>query len=492
MAQSYISKSKYLEGLQCHKLIWFRYNAKDQIPPIDASTQAIFDQGHLVGSYAKKLFPDGIEIKAKPWQFDMIEKLSMSALARRVPLFEAGLAYQGAFARFDILNPAGEDEWDLVEVKSSTEVKEVNYNDVSIQYYICAGAGLKIRKCVVYYINNQYVRKGEIDPKQLFASSDVTAEALAGQADVPRNLAEIRAVIGQKAQPDIPIGPWCDDPYECILKDHCWGFLPEHSVFTLNRSRKGFEWFNAGILQLKDIPIDASLTPPQQIQMQALLSGKTHVDRAEIKSFLDTLRYPLYFLDFETINTAIPLYDGLRPYQKLPFQYSLHVQKSPGDSPVHYGFLADGASDPRPTILGNLKNLLGETGSIVAYNSSFEKGVLRESSEVFTEFAPWYAALEQRIVDLLIPFRTFSYYNPEQEGSASLKAVLPSLTGKGYEGMPIADGGAASREYLRVTYTPVADGDRASIRKQLEDYCGYDTIAMISVLDELGKLVNAT
>jgi hypothetical protein len=307
MAQSYISKSKYLEGLQCHKLIWFRYNAKDQIPPIDASTQAIFDQGHLVGSYAKKLFPDGIEIKAKPWQFDMIEKLSMSALARRVPLFEAGLAYQGAFARFDILNPAGEDEWDLVEVKSSTEVKEVNYDDVSIQYYICAGAGLKIRKCVVYYINNQYVRKGEIDPKQLFASSDVTAEALARQADVPRNLAEIRAVIGQKAQPDIPIGPWCDDPYECILKDHCWGFLPEHSVFTLNRSRKGFEWFNAGILKLKDIPIDASLTPPQQIQMQALLSGKTHVDRAEIKSFLDTLRYPLYFLDFETINTAIPL-----------------------------------------------------------------------------------------------------------------------------------------------------------------------------------------
>jgi hypothetical protein len=159
---------------------------------------------------------------------------------------------------------------------------------------------------------------------------------------------------------------------------------------------------------------------------------------------------------------------------------------------VHYGFLADGASDPRPTILGNLKDLLGETGSIVAYNSSFEKGVLRESSEVFTEFAPWYAALEERIVDLLIPFRTFSYYNPEQEGSASLKAVLPSLTGKGYEGMPIADGGAASREYLRVTYTPVSDADRSSIRKQLEDYCGYDTIAMISVLNELGKLVNAT
>jgi uncharacterized protein DUF2779 len=488
MAQSYISKSKYLEGLQCHKLIWFRYNAKDQIPPIDPSTQAIFDQGHLVGSYARKLFPTGIEIKAKPWLFDLIEKSTVSALARRLPLFEAGLAYQGAFARFDILNPSGKDEWDLVEVKSSTEVKEVNLDDVAIQYYICAGAGLKIRRCVVYYINNQYVRSGEIDPHQLFASSDVTAEALARQADLPRNLAAIRAVIGMKKHPDIKIGPYCDDPYECILKDLCWGFLPENSVFTLNRSRKSFEWFNAGILELKDIPPDTSLSEPQQIQLQAIRSGQTHIDREAIRSFLDTLRFPLYFLDFETINPAIPLFDGLRPYQKLPFQYSLHVQRAQGEPPSHYGFLADGSTDPRPVILNNLKDLLGDTGSIVCYNSAFEKGILRESSEMFKEFAPWYAALEERVADLLIPFRAFSYYNPEQRGSASLKAVLPSLTGKGYEGMPIGDGNTAAREYLRVTYTSVDAGDRASIRKQLEEYCGYDTIAMISVLRELNKL----
>jgi hypothetical protein len=353
---------------------------------------------------------------------------------------------------------------------------------------MCSGAGLRIRRCLVYYINNQYVRQGEIDPKQLFASSDVTSEALARQADLPGNLAAIRAVIGSKQQPDIPIGPYCDDPYECILKDLCWDFLPDQSVFTLTRSRKGFEWLNAGILELKDIPLDTTLTEPQQIQMEALRSGTTHVDRDAIKSFLQTLAYPLYFLDFETINTAIPLYDRLRPYQKLPFQYSLHIQQAPGEAPAHHGFLAEGSSDPRPTILNNLKNLLGKRGSIVAYNSSFEKGILRESSEAFPEFAPWYSAIEERIVDLLIPFRAFSYYNPGQRGSASLKAVLPSLTGKGYEGMPIADGGAASREYVRVTYTPVDPSDRALIRKQLEEYCGYDTIAMISVLKELERL----
>lgn len=483
-----ISKSKYLDGLQCHKLIWFRYNAKNQIPPVDASTQAIFDQGHLVGSFARKLFPNGFEIEAKPWEFQAIQKQSMSALTRRVPLFEAGLAYQGAFARFDILNPVGSGEWDLIEVKSSTEVKEVNLNDVAIQFFILSGAGLTMRRCFVYFINNQYVRRGNIDLKQLFASSDVTNDIMARQPDVPRNLAALQAVIGSKQQPDIKIGPQCDDPYECILKDFCWDFLPDHNVFTLYRSRKSFEWFNAGILELKDIPLDASLSDTQAIQMQALRSGEPHIHRDAIRSFLETLHYPRYCLDFETVNTAIPLFDGLRPYQKLPFQYSLHVQQSPGDTPVHHSFLADGSSDPRPTMLNNLKELLGETGSIVCYNSSFERSILRESSEEFTKYGAWFTAIDKRIVDLLVPFRSFSYYHPEQKGSASLKTVLPALTGKSYEGMPIADGDTASREYLRVTFASVAPSDRASVRQQLEQYCGYDTMAMIWILNELLKL----
>lgn len=484
-----ISKSKYLDGLQCHKLVWFRYNAKSRIPPVSPSTQAIFDQGHLVGSYAKMRFPVGFEIEAKPWEFAAIEKQTQTAIKRRVPLFEAGFSYQGAFARFDILNPVDGGMWDLIEVKSSTEVKAVNFNDVAIQHFISVGAGLKIRRCFIYFINNQYTRKGDIDPNALFSSSDVTAEVLSRQEEVARNLITLQGIIRQKQQPDIKIGPHCDDPYECILKDLCWNFLPDHSVFTLYRSRKSFEWFDDGILELRDIPQDTHLSDAQQIQLNAIRSGQTHLDRVEIGSFLETLRYPLYFLDFETFNVAIPLFDGTRPYQRIPFQYSLHVVQSPDASPTHHSFLADGSSDPRPIILNQLRELLGVEGSIVCYNASFEKGVLRESSEAFTEYGPWYSGIDQRIVDLLIPFRSFWYYNPQQKGSATLKNVLPALTGKTYEELPIAEGNTASTEYLRVTYGDIDPAERNSVREQLEQYCRFDTEAMIWILEALYKLI---
>ncbi len=488
MLPAFISKTRYLEGLQCHKLVWFRVNAKDQIPPIDASTQAIFDQGHLVGSYARKLYPKGYAIQAKPWDFTLIQKLSTAALKRGVPLFEAGLTHQGAFARFDILNPVDGGEWDLIEVKSSTEVKEVNYDDAAIQYFIATGAGLKIRRCIVTHINNQYVRRGAIDPAQLFSSADVTEEIKAKQADVPKTLSEIQSVIRLKQYPNIKIGPQCNDPYECILKDFCWDFLPKDSVFTLYRSKRSFEWLNSGITNLIDIPADSTFSSQQQIQIDAVRAGRPHIDREAIRSFLDSLAYPLYYLDFETINTALPLFDGVRPYQQLPFQYSLHIQDAPDAEPRHHSFLANGSSDPRPSILTDLRNLLGTSGSIVAYNSSFEQRILREASEEFTEYKDWFSAVDQRVVDLLVPFRAFSYYNPEQRGTASLKAVLPALTGKGYEGLPIADGETASREYLRVTFSKVSPADREAVRRQLEEYCGYDTMAMIWLVNELRQL----
>jgi hypothetical protein len=486
-----ISKSRYLDGLQCHKLLWFRYNAKNQIPAYDASTQAIFDQGHLVGSYAKRLFPAGIEVSAKPWEYPLIEEKTKAALGKGKPVFEGGFMHGGAFARFDILNPVDGGAWDLIEVKSSTEVKEVNLNDMAIQYFIASGSGLKIRSCLLCHINNRYVRKGEIDPRGLFISTDVTAEVLERQTGVRENLKVMQDAIRLRDCPDIRIGPHCKDPYECILMDLCWKDLPEQSVFTLYRSRKSFEWYGSGILELKDIPVDAELTESQTIQMHALRSGEVHVDRPAIREFLATLVYPLYLLDFETYNTAIPFFDGVRPYQKVPFQYSLHYQESEGARPEHFSFLAEGTDDPRPAILSNLKNLLGNKGSIVCYNASFETGVMRELAEGFPEYQEWFEGIEGRIVDLIIPFRSFAYYNPAQRGSASLKVVLPALTGRSYEGMPIADGDAASREYLRVTFGETDLFDRATVREHLERYCGFDTEAMVLILEKLYNLASS-
>ena len=486
----FISKSKYLNGLQCHKLLWFYYNAKDQIPAFDAQTIAIFDQGHLVGGLAKKLYPDGIEIAGAANDFGKILQVSNEALSQRKPLFEAAFKSGNAFARADILNPVGKNDWEIIEVKSSTEVKDVNLHDLALQRYAYEGAGLSITKCFILHINNEYARKGEVEPKKLFTKTDVTNEVDDLLRSVPSNLRIMQEVIRQKKSPEIEIGPHCSDPYGCPLQEFCWKFLPEDNPLTLYyfKKEKAFELIHEGHLDILNLPPTVSLGDKQQIQVEALRSRKPHVDKEGIRDFMGQIEYPAYYLDFETFGTAVPLYDDVRPYEQIPFQFSLHIVESVGKKPGHESFLADGRSDPRPEILNRLKKLLGEKGSIVAYNVSFEKDKLKKASDVFTEYAKWYQSIEPRFVDLLVPFKSFYYYHPDQRGSASIKAVLPALTGKSYEGLEIAEGGTASLEYLRVTFGEVDEKERQKVRGQLETYCALDTEGMIWIVGRLREL----
>jgi hypothetical protein len=276
------------------------------------------------------------------------------------------------------------------------------------------------------------------------------------------------------------------------LHERCWSFLPEASVFTLYRGgKKSFTLLKQGIQHLEKIPADFALTDNQAIQRAALLAGKPHVDRPALAAFLGQLEYPVSFLDFETFATAIPLFDGSRPFQQIPFQYSLHILRRPVATSRldHRQFLAEGTADPRPEFMRQLRDTLPETGSVVTYNASFETERLKESSELLPEFKPWLRKVTPRIVDLLLPFRGFRYYHPQQHGSASMKAVLPAMTGKGYENLAIQEGGAASREFLRVTFGEVSKAERVKVRRQLEDYCGLDTMGMIEILTVLKTLI---
>ena len=484
-----LSKSKYLAGLQCAKLLWYHYNAKEKIPAPDEATEAIFEQGHLVGELAKSLFPGGMEVAKGTVDFARVLPESLDAVKLRKPLFEAAFRYKNAFARADILNPVARDEWDIIEVKSSTSVKDINLHDLALQRYTYEGAGLKIRHCRLLYIDNEYVKRGPIDPEKLFAREDVSrrvAELLPG---VEGNLTKMVEVILLKKHPDIKIGPHCSDPYDCPLHGLCWDFLPEDNVFTLYRlGQKGFDLLKMGIETIVEIPDDYRLSDAQGIQMESLKSGRPFIDKSALRRFLTSLSYPLCFLDFETFATAIPLFDDVHPYQQIPFQYSLHIIPSEGARPEHHAYLADGNDDPRIEILRQLETLLGDRGSIMAYHAGFEKGVLQKSTEAYGRYVPWYEKIEPRVVDLLQPFRSFHYYHPEQKGSASIKSVLPALTGKGYEDLEIADGGAAAREYLRVTFGTVSGSEKQEVRRQLLDYCGLDTLGMTSIVAALRKL----
>jgi len=491
-----LTKSKYLMGLQCPGLLWTAINDKEKIPKSDKSAEHKFKTGDLVGVLATKCFVDGISISVEDFLGNLKETKKL--LSKRKPLFEAGFKIgvddsgNEIFSRVDVLVPVGKDKWDIVEVKSGTEIKDVNMEDVSFQKYVLEKAGLKIGKCFLMYINNQYIKNGEIEVSELFVQMDITEKVVEVEKGIEKRIAEMFRIIGLKDRPQICLGKYCKDPYECALKSGCWSILPKGSVMDLYRGgEKSFNLYEQGIIHIKDIPDGIKLTDAQRIQRDCAISGGHHIKEKEIRKFLGGLNYPLYYLDFETINPAIPKFDGMKPYQRIPFQYSLHVQKEKDGECKHISFLAEGMNDPRPKFLQSLKDNLGDEGNIIVYNESFEKGVFRECVEAFQEFKEWGEGILLRVKDLLIPFRSFCYYHPDQCGSASIKKVLPTLTDLSYAEMEIGNGGDASVEYERVTYDPsFSEEDKKKVRDALEKYCELDTMAEVEIVEALKKVVN--
>ncbi len=487
MSSKLLSKSKYLNGLQCPKYLWTIVHDPETIPVPDAGTQHRFDQGKLVGELAKKLYPDGIDIPVDDFMGNI--KQTGDLLKQRLPLFEAGILAGTLYCRLDVLNPSGVDRWDIIEVKSSTSVKEVNIHDLSFQKYCCDASGLSVDKCHLAHINNQYVKKGEIDPVKLFSVEDVTGKVNEAMAGMKNRIDALFEIISAPQCPDVHIGRQCDNSYECPLKKLCWNFMTEQSIFNLYYGgNKSFELFDNGIVSIRDIPPDYKLNVKQRIQKECVISGVPYVDKEALRNFLSLLKYPVYYLDFETFSTAIPLYDGIRPYQQVPFQFSLHIVKNDGAIPEHISFLAEGREDPRPFFLKTLRESLGNTGTIVVYNKSFEQNILRELGNIFPDSAPWVDDICNRMIDLLVPFKNFHYHHPVQMGSASLKYVLPAITGKSYSGMDIANGEEASLAYLDITFGGADLETIQKVRTDLLTYCKLDTEGMVWIIEQLHNL----
>jgi hypothetical protein len=475
-----LSKSKYLVGLQCPRHLWIAFNDKGKIPEFDAATQKRFDVGHELEEYAKKLFPGGIDIPTEDFKENL--ELTKASLKEGKVLFEPAFRIDDLYSRGDILVPNG-DGWDVIEIKSATQVKDVNLHDVSFQKYVYEKCGLEIKKCYLMHINNEYVRDGDIDPSKLLIKEDITSQVDEYIIGIEERISKMKEIISDPVMVENSIGPHCSDPYDCPLVDDCWSFLPEGHVFQLYGSKKkGFSLVEDKIYALKDIPDDFKLNDKQGIQIKCEKSGEVHVNKESIKHFLKSFEYPLYYLDFETINPAIPMFDGSKPYQQIPFQFSLHVVNSSGDV-EHHEFLYSGGGDPREEFASALREVIGSSGSVVVYNQSFEISRLKELKETFPENKEWVDNVLSRIVDLIVPFRGFAYYNPKQEGSASIKKVLPAIVGKDYSSLNVSDGGDASLTYLSNF------GKIDSVKKDLLEYCKLDTMAMVWIVEELKKLV---
>ena len=482
-----LSKSKFLAGLQCLRYLWVQANEPARLPPVDTRTQFVFDQGHQVGELAKRLYRDGIDVSDERFAVNL--RRTRELLAGRHPLFEAGFMVGGLYARVDILRPAGADAWDIIEVKSTTEVKEVHLPDLAFQKHCCQLAGLTIKSCYLAHINKEFVKSGDIVPDEFLVVEDVTEEVRLLSVEVEERAREMSRVMRLSECPASLVGQHCRNPYDCPLVGECWSFLPEDSVFNLYRiGKKAYALLDRGLVSIKDLPPNLPLSREQEIQRSCVQSGTCHVEPKGLRSFLGGLSYPLHYLDFETFNTAAPLFDGVRPYQNVPFQFSLRVVRYQGEPAQHSAFLADGRGDPRPELVAKLREAIGDGGSILVYNQAFELGVLRELARTFPDHQAWLEGICGRIVDLLVPFRNFQYYHPAQRGSASLKHVLPTLTGLEYKGLAIANGQDASLAYLAATFGDMAQEERQLVRAHLLEYCGLDTEGMERIVEKLARL----
>tara|TARA_Y100000031_G_scaffold157008_1_gene214925 strand:+ start:3166 stop:4575 length:1410 start_codon:yes stop_codon:yes gene_type:complete len=458
----------------------------DKLPKVDEVLQHRFDQGHLVGKLAQEVYPDGINIAEDDFKENL--KKSKELLSKRKPLFEAAFKNSKIYSRADILVPVNDNEWDIVEVKSGTAPKEINIHDLAFQKHCYEEEGLSIKKCFLMHINGKYIRNGEINPNELFQKTDVDPLVNEASKSIQENINHMISIIESNKPPKEKICENCGGPNNCTNPEEFWSFLPENNVFCLYRGgKKGIELYEKGILSIKDIPTGFNLSANQQIQKKCEETGEPYIEVKKIKSFIDGLEFPLYFLDFETYSIAVPLHDGMSPYQQVPFQFSLHILNSMDSKPEHHSFLAEGSKDSRPTFLKALNKVIGKKGNIIVYNAPFENRILNELSRDFPKEARWVNDVQDRFVDLLIPFRKFYYYHPKQEGSASIKKVLPALTGKSYVDLEIAGGDSASLQYLYITHgktdgTKPTEKEIVEIRKNLKKYCALDTMGMVDIL----------
>ena len=483
----YLSKSLFVKGRQCHKALYLQKHHPELADDVTDALEALFATGFEVHDLARELFPGGVLVPYEGLTKDDQVVMTREAMASgATAIYEASFAFDGIFVKVDLLRK-GPEGWEIYEVKASTDEKSLHLDDLAVQFYVLDRVGVPLAKAFLALINNQYVRHGAIEPDKLFALIDKTTAVRELQSFIGEEIARMRAMLDGDI-PDIDIGPHCSDPYGCNFHGHCWQHIPPDSVFDIaGKGIDRFDYYRRGIVRIADLPL-ADLNRRQAMQVDTFLTGTEYTDRGAIRSFLDGLWYPLCFLDFETFYFAIPPYDGTKPFQPIPFQYSLHALDSEGGELRHTEYLAPQNADPRKDLLLRLLADIPGNACVLMY-TNYEKRILNLLTGWFPEHGPQIDDLKGRLVDLSAPFSAAHYYRRELKGSYSQKVVLPTLVPSlAYDDLEIREGLAASEAYLAMN----ACDDPAEVervRNDLLKYCGRDTLGMVRILEKLHEMV---
>ena len=486
-----LSKSRYIAGTQCHLRLWYESYERELASAPDDALQAIFDTGHEVGEVACRRYPGGHRVahdhRHIPQALSETREIIRTDTAPA--LFEAAFEHERVLVRADVLERLPTGGWRLIEVKSSTRLKDVFILDVAVQVWVLRGAGLDVRDAGVLTLNRDYVYDGvRLDLHSLFELHPVFDEAYALLDTVGGQVREMQAMLAQPAAPIVAPGNHCFVPYECPYHAYCTRdhVIPDHGIGELPRltAQRRIELETAGIEEIRDVPADFPLTPLQRIVRRTVREGRALVHN-DLPSALAGIVPPVRHLDFETFSPAIPRFAGTRPYDAIPFLFSVHIEH--GNSPPgHVDYLHDHDDDPRPRLAECLLAAIGHEGTICTY-SGYERRVLRALAEALPELADVLGAIETRLFDLLPVVRN-GYYHSRFRGSFSIKSVLPVLVPElGYDDLEIADGQTAAVRYAR-TLAGTDRQERRNTFTELRAYCARDTLAIVRLRAVLAGL----
>jgi hypothetical protein len=483
-----ITKSLYCSLLSCDRYAWLSRHKPEKY--IEKKQEDVLQNGKEVGELARNLFGDYDLIEFNKNINTMIDETQESVERGTHIIAEASFRFENAFCSVDILKN-DIDGVEVYEVKSSTEIQDIYLDDVAFQVYILRHLGYRVKKANIVYLNSEYVRHGDLELDKLFVIEDITELIKPREALVKDNITRILNNLNNKEEIENDIDSYCFKPYECPFIEYCMKDLPKPNVFDIRRMKitDKLLLYKAGKISFEDL-VNENINEKYLQQIDFELNDKDdYINKENIEDFLNKLSYPLYFLDFETYQQAIPLYDGVSPYMQIPFQYSLHYIND--NTLEHTEFLGEEGTDPRRKLALSLISDIKPDTCVLAYNMSFEKGVIKNLANMYPDLSKALMNIHDNIVDLMVPFYNRDYYTKDMKGSYSIKYVLPALfpddPSLNYHNLKLIHNGSEAMNAFN-TLTDYDDEQRKIIRKNLLEYCKLDTFAMVKIWQKLNEI----
>ncbi len=497
-----LSKSEYMMFLKHPAWLWLKKHDKSKLPQVTESVQARFDAGHNFEKYAEELFSDGVKLGFNNYN----EYLSLPERTAEAIKKGAKTIFQGRFevnditCIVDVLEKNKDGSFNLVEIKSTTSVKDEHIEDLSFQNIVLQDSGLKIKSISVAYVNNEYIKMGKIVAKELVSIEDVTDRVEESMMKTRENISKALEAVSQRTMPDPSPRFVNTDLFDGALKEWLDIFeelrpetLDPQSIYYLAgiNSRKIALLEDSSITKIEEIPEDFDLNKTQRLQYEAVKGADRILDADSIKDFLVSFQFPLYFFDYETAQSLVPIYEGIKPYAQVPFQYSLHILETPDGELIHKEFLHTDSSNPVLPLLKQLKQDIGKVGTVLAWHMSFEKGRNSEMAEMFPEYKDFIDDLNSRIQDLKIPFSSGWFVDKDFFGSASLKAVLPVMVPElTYKALNVQNGTTAQSLWMNTFLSGEKYKNIDEIIDDLKKYCELDTFAMVEIWRRLREITD--